>query len=106
MLQESKMKTAMRAALVSLLVAVPAISFAQSANNAPLTRAEVKQQLVDLESVGYNPARVRDANYPEEVQAAMQRLSEKQANEARVAQSSYGGSPAQGGESGGPSSAR
>lgn len=107
------MKTAMfRTAVVSMMFAVPAISFAQSTNNAPVTRAEVKQQIVDLESVGYNPAHLNDATYPQDVQAAMQRLGEKRADEARlaqerqIAQTSYGSSPAQGSESGGPSSAR
>jgi hypothetical protein len=105
--QESEMKNAMlRTAVVSMLVMVPAISFAQSTNNGELTRAQVKQQIVDLESVGYNPAHVDDATYPQDVQAAMQRLDAKRAAEARVAQSSYGSAPAQNSESGGPSAAK
>lgn len=107
------MKNAMlRTAVVSMLVMVPAISFAQSANNGQLTRAEVKQQIVDLESVGYNPAHLDDATYPQDVQAAMQRLDAKRATEARVAQerqmaqSGYGNPPAQNSESGAPSAAQ
>jgi hypothetical protein len=52
---------------------IPVIPFAQTA--APVTRAEVRAQLVELESVGYRPAS-RDLYYPAAIQAA----------EARVAQ--------------------
>ncbi|WP_321964755.1 DUF4148 domain-containing protein [Paraburkholderia sp. J7] len=106
----------LRAALVSMMAIVPAVSFAQAnstqnaAQNGPVTRAQVLQELVDLESVGYNPASANDVNYPEDVQSAMHRLAEKRANEARlaqarqqqeqVAQSGYGAPPAQNGEAG------
>ncbi|WP_321929465.1 DUF4148 domain-containing protein [Paraburkholderia guartelaensis] len=104
------MKNAMlRAALVSMMAIVPAVSFAQSAgtHNGPVTRAQVLQELVDLESVGYNPASANDATYPEDVQRAMRRLAEKRANEARlaqeqVAQSGYGAPPAPDTEAGAP----
>lgn len=99
----------LRAALVSMMAIVPAVSFAQSAgtHNGPVTRAQVLQELVDLESVGYNPASANDAAYPEDVQNAMRRLTEKRANEARlaqqqVAQSGYGAPAAQNGEAGTP----
>lgn len=104
------MKNAMlRAALVSMMTIVPAMSFAQVTNNSvPLTRAEVRQQLVDLESVGYRPAAADNVTYPEDVQAAMRRLAAKRANEARVAQqqqtaqSGYGDQPLVATEAGGP----
>jgi hypothetical protein len=102
----------LRAALVSMMAIVPAVSFAQSVNNGPVTRAQVLQELADLESVGYNPASANDATYPEDAQRAMRRLAEKRANEARlaqvreqqeaVAQSGYGDPPAVNVESGGP----
>jgi hypothetical protein len=109
---ESQVKNAMlRAALVSMMAIVPAVSFAQSANNGPVTRAQVIQELVDLESVGYNPASANDVTYPEDAQRAMRRLAEKRANEARVAQerqqqdqlaqSGYGAPPAVNVEAGG-----
>lgn len=108
------MKNAMvRTALVSMMAIVPAMSFAQSTNNnGPLTRAQVRQEMVDLESVGYKPASADNVTYPEDVQAAMRRLAAKRANEARlaqqqVAQSGYGGvqvAPAT--ESGAPASPR
>ena len=110
---ESKVKNAMlRTALVSLMAIVPAVSFAQSVNNGPVTRAQVIQELIDLESVGYNPASANDATYPEDAQRAMRRLTEKRANEARlaqerqqqeqIAQSGYGDAPAVNVEAGGP----
>ena len=94
-----------------MIAIAPAISFAQSVRNGPVTRAQVLQELIDLESVGYNPAVANEVNYPENVQAAMRRLEARRANEARmaqqdVAQSGYGGQPAQTGEEGGPAPAR
>lgn len=105
------MKNAMlRTALVSMIAIVPAMvpamSFAQSIHNGPVTRAQVVQELVDLESVGYSPASGNDVNYPDDVQAAMRRLEAKRANEARLAQqqaqSGYGAQPVQTSEAGGP----
>ena len=92
------MKNAMlRTALVSMLVLAPVVSFAQQAGNGSLTRAQVRQELVDLESVGYNPASANDVTYPQDVQAAMQRLAQKRANEARVAQQQQNGAQPQNG---------
>nr|WP_090551353.1 DUF4148 domain-containing protein [Paraburkholderia caballeronis] len=87
----------LRTALVSMLVLAPAVSFAQQAGNGSLTRAQVRQELVDLESVGYNPASANDVTYPQDVQAAMQRLAQKRANEARVAQQQQNGAQPQNG---------
>jgi hypothetical protein len=54
--------------IVAAALAIPAVSsFAQS--NQPLTRAEVKAQLVQLEKAGYNPAEDQTL-YPANVQAA------------------------------------
>ncbi|PVX71255.1 uncharacterized protein DUF4148 [Paraburkholderia unamae] len=112
---ESTVKNAMvRTALVSMMAIVPAMSFAQSVsnNNGPVTRAQVVQELIDLESVGYNPASANDVTYPEDAQRAMRLLAEKRAKEARlaqerqqqgqVAQSGYGAPPAANGEAGAP----
>jgi hypothetical protein len=110
----------LRTALVSMIAlvpAIPAISFAQSIHNGPVTRAQVLQELVDLESVGYNPATGNDINYPDDVQRAMQRLEARRADEARLAQeqaqpqqditqSGYGAEPVQTSEAGGPAPAR
>jgi hypothetical protein len=69
--------------LVAAAVALPALSFAQS--NQPLTRAEVRAQLVELEKAGYNPAGDQ-ATYPQAIQAAEARVSAQN----NVAASSYG----------------
>ncbi|MBB2928930.1 hypothetical protein FHX59_003361 [Paraburkholderia silvatlantica] len=99
----------LRAALVAMMAIVPALSFAQSSSthNGPVTRAQVLQELIDLESVGYRPASANDATYPEDVQSAMRRLAEKRANEARlaqeqIAQSGYGAPPAPNAEASAP----
>lgn len=50
------------------LVAVPALTFAQSIQ-APVTRAQVVADLVRVEKAGYDPAGNSD-NYPADIQAA------------------------------------
>jgi hypothetical protein len=55
--------------LVAGTLAIPALSFAQD-NTAPITRAQVRAELVGLEQVGYNPATGEDTNYPTDIQAA------------------------------------
>jgi spermidine/putrescine-binding protein len=100
----------LRTALVSLLAIVPAVSFARQAAGGALTRAQVRQELIDLESVGYSPASSSETTYPGDIQAALQRLAQKRANDARVAQenseqitqSGYGGQAAAASASGGP----
>jgi hypothetical protein len=79
--------------LVAAAVAFPALSFAQT--NQPLTRAEVRAQLVQLENVGYNPASDQ-AQYPKNIEAANARLSAQE----DLASSSYGPSIAGISESG------
>ena len=65
------MKSIIQTAVLAAIVAVPAMSFAQTQQQ-PLTRAQVRQQLVDLRAVGYDP---RDwVHYPENIQAAQARL--------------------------------
>lgn len=55
----------------------PVPSTAQS--NHPLTRAEVHDQLVQIEKAGYEPYRGNDTNYPGDIQAAEARVSAEQA---------------------------
>jgi hypothetical protein len=64
---------------LALALAAPAISFAQ-ASNAPVTRAEVRADLIQLENAGWRPS-AEDVYYPADIQAA----------EARVHSSGYGG---------------
>jgi hypothetical protein len=55
----SIMKSLIKAVALVVVLAAPVVSFAQSEQ--PLTRAEVKAQLKQLEAVGYNPAVSNDA---------------------------------------------
>lgn len=59
--------------LVSIALSAPALAEAQAAPPSPVTRAEVRGQLVRLESVGYRPAR-NDVHYPDSLQAAEAKL--------------------------------
>ena len=63
------MKAIVRTLLLSCALAAPALSFAQS-EQAPLTRAEVRADLIRLEQAGYQPGRGDDATYPRDIQAA------------------------------------
>jgi len=49
-------------------LAAPALSFAQS--NGPVTRAEVRAELIRLEQAGYQPGRGDNTEYPANIQAA------------------------------------
>lgn len=74
------MKSLIKAVALAVVFAAPAVSFAQS--NQPVTRAQVRAELVQLEQVGYQPGN-HDTQYPSDIQAA----------EARVA-GRNGGTPA------------
>ncbi|CAH2900094.1 MAG: FIG00464122: hypothetical protein [uncultured Paraburkholderia sp.] len=71
------MKTLIRAVALAVVLAAPVTSFAQSEQ--PLTRAEVKAQLKQIEEAGYNPATAVDANYPADIQAAEARVAAQNA---------------------------
>jgi hypothetical protein len=75
-------------------LAAPAVSFAQS--NAPVTRAQVRAELVQLEKAGYH---VGDGHttYPAEIQAAEARVAAQNG-----AASGYGGAVAGSSEAGHP----
>jgi hypothetical protein len=62
------------AIVVTSALAVPSFAFAQS--NGPLTRAEVRAQLVQLERAGYNPASDH-TEYPKNIQAAEARIAQQ-----------------------------
>ena len=67
------MKNLTTSLAVTLLVA-PVLSLAQTNDTRPLTRAEVKQHLIELEQAGYNPATESDWKYPANLQAAENRV--------------------------------
>jgi Domain of unknown function (DUF4148) len=78
--------------IVSVFVA-PAVAFAQT--DAPLTRAQVKEELAQLGAAGYHPA-ASQLDYPLNMQAAQARV------DAQNAQSGYGGVPSRSSASGAP----
>jgi hypothetical protein len=79
-------------AAIALALAAPVASFAQA--NQPLTRAEVRAQIVQLEKAGYNPNVVNDARYPADIQAAQARVDAQDAYGGASEGSSQGGSRA------------
>ncbi|MCC8402287.1 DUF4148 domain-containing protein [Paraburkholderia sp. MMS20-SJTN17] len=67
--------------VAALAFAVPITVFA-AANvgaNHPLTRAEVREQLVEIEAAGYNPARANPREYPADIQAAEAKVAAQHA---------------------------
>jgi hypothetical protein len=83
--------------IVAAVVAVPVISFAQSSQ--PLTRAQVRAELVQLQQAGYNPA-ADYTKYPLNLQAAEARVDAQN----QQAASSYGPSMNGSSASGSPAS--
>ena len=72
------MKSLFKALLIAVAIAAPVASFAQSAQ--PLTRDEVRADLVRVERAGYNP---NDwMHYPENIQAAEARVGAQTSNSA------------------------
>jgi hypothetical protein len=99
------MKSLIKAVVIAAVLAAPVASFAQSSDQ-PMTRAEVRNQLIQLEQAGYNPGASNDPNYPADIQAAEARV---QAQNPAVAQtqepvantSGYGGVTSGASQSGG-----
>jgi hypothetical protein len=85
-------KSLVTAAAVVMLAA-PALSFAQ-APHGQLTRAQVVQELVDLESVGYQPSRGNESTYPDDIQAAQLRLAARKASDAAYGPAAAGATQA------------
>lgn len=78
------MKSLIQAVALAAVLAVPAVSFAQS--DAPVTRAQVRAELVQLEKAGYNPGNADNSTYPADIQAAESRVAAQNG-----AASGYGG---------------
>jgi hypothetical protein len=66
------MKSLIKAAVVAAVLAAPVVSFAQS--NQPVTRAQVREELVQLQKAGYSPLDDRNS-YPVHIQAAEARIA-------------------------------
>jgi hypothetical protein len=82
-------KTFVPAFVLASALAAPAFAFAQSTQ--PLTRAEVRADLVRLEKAGYVPG-ADEVNYPADIQAAEQRVAEEDAANASYGPSTNGAS--------------
>lgn len=98
------MKSLVYAMVAASALSIPLASFAQATNNGPATRAQVRQELIQLEQAGYNPA-ARDPMYPDDIQAAEQRVQQQQGSAVATAEptetSGYGGVAAGTSQSGG-----
>jgi hypothetical protein len=79
-----KVRVLAQAISIAVALAAPAITFAQS--NAPLTRAQVRAQLVQLEQAGYHVGDGDQATYPAQLQAAEAKVAR-----AEAGSSGYGG---------------
>ncbi|MBB2927244.1 DUF4148 domain-containing protein [Paraburkholderia silvatlantica] len=69
------MKNLIAAALAATVLAAPALSFAQ-AEQQPVTRAQVRAELVQLEKAGYRP-NLASPYYPDDLQAAEARVAQQ-----------------------------
>ena len=82
------MNSLVKTVALVVVLAAPVASFAQTEQ--PLTRAEVKAQLKQVEQAGYNPARSSDADYPADIQAAEARVAAQQNGTAGADGTGYG----------------
>jgi hypothetical protein len=89
-IQEFIMKPLIRVAIVALAIS-PIAALAQT--NEPVTRAEVRAELVQLENAGYNPS-VKDPYYPRDIQAAEARVQADNGSSAAYGPSAEGTSGA------------
>jgi hypothetical protein len=77
------MKLFVQAIVIAAAVAIPAMSYAQA--DRPVTRAEVRAELVQLEKAGYDPASDQ-TQYPKNIQAAQAKVASQ-----KNAENAYGG---------------
>ncbi|WP_414449644.1 DUF4148 domain-containing protein [Burkholderia sp. 22PA0099] len=71
-------------AIALCAITIPSLSFAQT--QAPLTRAQVVAELVQLEQAGYNASAGEDTDYPTKLQAAEAKVAAEQVQQAQEAQ--------------------
>lgn len=83
------MKALVSTLLVACALAAPVAAFAQTAN-APVTRAEVRADLVRVEQAGYRPW-ASDINYPDDIQHAEAIVAQEQTPKAAPGDSAVGG---------------
>ncbi|WP_419688818.1 DUF4148 domain-containing protein [Burkholderia theae] len=68
------MESLIKVLAIGVMIAVPAVSFAQSEQPAK-TRAEVRKELIQIEKAGYKPSMARSTQFPENLQAAQARAA-------------------------------
>jgi hypothetical protein len=68
------MKSLVQAVVIAAALAAPVAVFAQS-NQQPVTRAQVRADMVQVEKAGFNPARSNPNEYPANIQAAEARVA-------------------------------
>lgn len=94
-----KMKTLAIVAVTGAL-ASPALTLAQQSSDQSVTRAQVRDDLVQMEQAGYDPSRADNAHYPTNVQAAESRVAVQ--DDAQLTNNAMGGVAAGSSASGGP----
>jgi hypothetical protein len=93
-IRESVMKSIIKLALATAAAVTLAAPLAATAQeNQPLTRAQVRAQLVELEQAGYRPSLGFDPYYPDDVQAAERKVAAQRAAQhaAQAQQGGFGG---------------
>ncbi|EEA01641.1 conserved hypothetical protein [Burkholderia sp. H160] len=73
------MKSLIQAVVIAVAIAAPVAAFAQT--NQPVTRAQVRAELIQLEKAGYQPGHA-DPHYPADIQAAQARVDAQNAGQA------------------------
>ncbi|KAG8150917.1 DUF4148 domain-containing protein [Burkholderia catarinensis] len=74
------MKTMKHAACAFLLIGAAFTAHAQAAST--LTRAQVRQELVELQAAGYRTSLASSPDFPENMQAIMQRAAQARGEDA------------------------
>ena len=81
------MKALIQTLIIACALAAPALANAQSttqSTNGPVTRAEVRSDLVRIEQAGYNPGR-KDPYYPADIQTAEAKVAAEPSSPATAA---------------------
>lgn len=83
------MKSFAKALVVAALISAPLAAFAQNNQSVtqPVTRAQVREELVRLHNVGYSPLDDRNS-YPVHIQAAEARLAGQESGYGEVSSGS------------------
>lgn len=71
------MKSVIQAVVISTALAAPVVVFAQASQ--PVTLAQVRAELIQLEKAGYNPVHGQDPYYPADIQAAEAKVAARDA---------------------------